>query len=79
MTDISPKIFERIAALEAQVEHLYRQLNIAPPPFAPVRPTGIPPEIVDLVRAGRKIDAIKLHREMFGSDLSEAKNIIDSI
>ena len=79
MSTIPPEVFARIAALEAQVEYLYRQLQIAPPPVAQLVNSRIPQEIVDLVRAGNKIAAIKMHREMFGSDLGEAKSIIDSL
>jgi len=42
-------------------------------------PGGPPQEIVDLVRAGHKIGAIKLHRQLYGSSLIDAKNAIDSL
>ncbi|GAG75843.1 unnamed protein product [marine sediment metagenome] len=40
---------------------------------------GITQEIVDLVRMGRKIEAIKLYREETGAGLKEAKEAIDTI
>jgi ribosomal protein L7/L12 len=40
---------------------------------------GITQEIRDLVRMGRKIDAIKVYREETGVGLKEAKEAIDSL
>ena len=40
---------------------------------------GIPADIVDLVRAGNKIEAIKRYRELTGVGLKEAKDAIDEI
>ena len=39
----------------------------------------LPPEIVALVREGRKIDAIKALRERTGLGLKEAKDLIDAL
>jgi len=80
VTDISPDVHARLAALETQVAFLFQQMNLAPPGAAAGgRPGGPPQEIVDLVRAGNKIEAIKLHRQMYGSSLADAKNAIDSL
>lgn len=35
--------------------------------------------IEQMIRAGRKIEAVKLHRETFGSDLREAKDAVERI
>lgn len=81
MTDISPDIQARLTALETQVAYLFQQMNLAPPGSATgqTRPSGPPQEILDLVRAGNKIQAIKLHRELYGSSLADAKHAIDSL
>jgi ribosomal protein L7/L12 len=80
VTDISPDLYARLAALESQVAYLFQQMNLAPPGGAPARAGGGPPqEIVDLVRAGNKIQAIKRHRELYGSSLADAKHAIDSL
>ena len=58
-----------------------------PPPGAqPVgmpadpRMAGLTPEVVaDLVRRGKKIQAIKLYRELTNLDLKTAKSVIDSL
>jgi hypothetical protein len=52
------------------------------PPFgamADPRMAGLPPEIIDLVRLGKKIQAIKLYRELTNLDLKTAKGVIDSL
>lgn len=79
MNDVSPVLYQRIAALEAQVAFLYQHLQIAAPPAAQIAQTGIPHEIADLARSGDVIGAIKLHRQMFGSSLAEAKDIVDRL
>lgn len=40
---------------------------------------GLPPVVVDLVRRGKKIQAIKLYRELTNLDLKTAKGVIDSL
>jgi len=79
VTDISPDVYARLAALETQVAFLFQQMNLAPPGGGGGRPGGPPQEIVDLVRAGNKIAAIKRHRELYGSSLADAKDAIDSL
>jgi ribosomal protein L7/L12 len=81
--DISPQLYERIAALEAQVAFLFQHMGLAPPGSPPMGQQpgqqGMPQEIFDLVRSGNKIEAIKRHRQLYGSSLVEAKNIIDNL
>ena len=80
VTDIPPDVYARLAALETQVAYLFQQMNLAPPGSASAQAGGGPPqEILDLVRAGNKIAAIKRHRELYGSSLADAKNAIDSL
>jgi hypothetical protein len=60
----------------------------APPPAADAQPVSMPAdplvagltaEIMDLVRRGKKIQAIKLYREQTNVDLKTAKNVIDHL
>jgi hypothetical protein len=54
----------------------------APPvagPLADPLMAGLTPEIADLVRRGKKIQAIKLYRELTNVDLKTAKNVIDHL
>jgi len=53
----------------------------APPVSAQADPrmAGVTPEVVDLVRRGKKIQAIKLYREPTNFDLKTAKDVIDGL
>ena len=48
-------------------------------PYADPRAGGIPPEVLMLARSGKKIQAIKLYRELTDADLKTAKNVIDGL
>jgi len=75
------QLAQRFALLEAQVKLLSDQLGMPCPPFAGVAAAGsaVPDEIVDLVRAGKKIQAISELRRLTGASLVEAKNIVESL
>jgi hypothetical protein len=40
---------------------------------------AVPPEVVELARSGKKIQAIKLYRELTNLGLKEAKQVVDRI
>jgi len=51
-----------------------------PPTPESALPSGDPEEtILHLLRSGRKIDAIKHHREHFGTGLKEAKQAVEQL
>jgi hypothetical protein len=58
--------------VEAKLDLLLEHANIKFDPYA-----KLPHEIVDAVRAGQKIQAIKLYRESTGVGLKEAKDFIE--
>ena len=65
----------RLGRLEHLVENLYRHLDIPLP-----GPGGdVSGEVLQLVRDGKTIHAIKLHRELTGKGLAEAKADIDAL
>jgi len=67
---------QRVKKLESQVTFLLDHLRLEyPGESAP----GINEEIIELVRMGRKIDAIRFYREETGVGLKEAKEFIDSL
>lgn len=74
---------ERIASLERRVAHLESLVHFLATHVAvdisTVPQTGITDEVYELVRRGKKVQAIKLYREITGAGLAEAKNVIDSI
>jgi type II secretory pathway component PulF len=43
---------------------------------SPGKPWGRDPDLVQLLRAGRSVEAIRLHREATGSSLREAKDYV---
>ena len=78
----------RIAELERQVAELYRRIGQEPPSgfrddrfdggFSDQGPAA-DPRLLELVQAGKKIEAIKLYRELTGVGLKEAKDAVDGI
>lgn len=82
----------RIARLEATVAELQRRVaqleaaTGAQQPAAPVAdaaqdPWSVPPwpDVVRLLNADRKIEAIKVYREQTGVGLKEAKDVVDEV
>jgi ribosomal protein L7/L12 len=49
----------------------------APAPTSP--PAGIPAGVTEALRAGNKIDAIRIYREAMKSSLLEAKNAVEAL
>jgi len=58
--------------IEAKLDLLLKQANIKFDPYA-----NLPGEIAEAVRAGQKIQAIKLYRQSSGVGLKEAKDFIE--
>jgi ribosomal protein L7/L12 len=75
------QLAHRFALLEAQVKLLSDQLGMPCPPFASTASSGsaVPAEVVELVRAGKKIQAISELRRLTGASLVEAKDIVESL
>ena len=57
--------------------NIYQTENI--PVMVNGRKVEFPPEVMTLIRAGNKIDAIKAVRTATGLDLKEAKEIVDKL
>jgi ribosomal protein L7/L12 len=77
---------EDIAELKAQVAHLtqlveqlYYRSGAAMPSSGPPSLDAPPADILDALRAGQKITAIKLWRERTNLGLAEAKDQIDDL
>jgi hypothetical protein len=62
----------RLGRLERKVDLILRHLGLDPN-------QGLNPEIVELMKAGQKIQAIKLYREQTGVGLKEAKDYVESL
>ena len=65
----------RVAELESQVEFLYKRLGITY-----VREIGTEDaRIIDMLKKGNKIEAIKIYREIYKCGLGEAKQAVETI
>jgi len=73
--DIS-SLYQRVAKLERQIAFLLEKNGLE---YREERNAGVPPEILALVRQGKKMEAIKLYREQTRVGLKEAKEFIDSL
>ncbi len=65
----------RIKRLEEQVKLLSDRLGI---PWDDGS-EGMPPEVVELARSGRKMEAIKTYNDLTGAGLAESKNAVDKL
>ena len=66
----------RVAKLEQIVEQLQRHLGVA---FTSRTDGGASGDVLELVRRGEKLQAMRLHVQQTGSDLKAAKDLIDSL
>ncbi|MBC7876453.1 MAG: ribosomal protein L7/L12 [Anaerolineales bacterium] len=65
----------RVAELEDRLEYLYKRLNIE----YVANPSAVDPRIIEYLKKGNKIEAIKIYREIHNVGLAEAKNVVDGI
>jgi ribosomal protein L7/L12 len=68
----------RITALEAQVEFLYKHLNLT---FTPQQSFADPrmAKIYELVTQGKMLEAIQAHRQTFNSSMADAKSAVENL
>jgi ribosomal protein L7/L12 len=75
LPEMFDRVNERLRAIEAQLAVLSEKAGV--PYEAPS--TGVPQEVVELVQAGKKLDAIKKYRELTGAGGDEAREIVAGI
>jgi hypothetical protein len=63
-----------LSRIEAKLDLLLKQANIKFDPYA-----SVPLDIVQALREGRKIEAIKLYRQSSGVGLKEAKDFVEEV
>jgi len=78
--DSESEIISRLDRLERKVDFLLRELNLVEREEAAFL-AFVPDlaEVAVLVRQNRKIEAIKLYRELTGVGLKEAKEFVDRL
>jgi hypothetical protein len=62
----------RLRRIETKLDAIVKHLNLDVGP-------QVDPQIVDLLAADKKIEAIKLYREQSGASLSDAKAYVESL
>jgi Ribosomal protein L7/L12 C-terminal domain len=62
----------RLKRLERKVDLILSHLGLDPN-------QGVSPQVMELVKAGQKIQAIKVYREQTGAGLKEAKDYVESL
>jgi ribosomal protein L7/L12 len=66
----------RVILLEGQVAFLYEHLGIT---FVPETQVTDDPRIIEQIKKGNIIEAIKIHRELNNSSLVEAKQAVEEM
>jgi ribosomal protein L7/L12 len=69
------RIGERLRAIEAQLALLSEKAGV--PYESPS--AGVPGEVVELVRGGKTLEAIKRYRELTGAGSDEAREVVAGI
>ncbi|HEX2697956.1 MAG TPA: hypothetical protein VHM28_09620 [Anaerolineales bacterium] len=67
---------DRVIHLEGQVAFLYKHLGIT---FVPEAAPGDDPRIIEQLKKGKLLEAIKTHREIYDSDYETAKLAVEEI
>jgi hypothetical protein len=62
----------RFRSLERKLDLLLEKLGVE-------ANAGVPPRVLELARAGEKIEAVKLYKDHTGCSLKEAKEFVESL
>ena len=65
----------RLADLESRVEYLYKHLGIT---YVENTSMG-DARVIDMLKKGNKIEAIKIYREIYNCGLAQAKQAVENI
>jgi ribosomal protein L7/L12 len=69
------RIYQRLALIEAQLKKLSEAVGV---PYEDAS-DGVPPEVVELVKNGDRLGAIKLYRELTGASGDDARDLVNSL
>jgi ribosomal protein L7/L12 len=76
--DIEPVIQGLAKRLDYIEEHLVHLGEAVGYRYAPMN-SGVPPEVKELVRAGKTLEALRRYREVTGASLEQAKAVVLSL
>jgi len=65
----------RVADLESRLEYIYKHLRVE----YSANPDAANGKVMDMIRRGNKIEAIKIYREIHNVGLAEAKQAVDGM
>src|SRR4030081_1454533 len=63
-----------LSRIDAKLDLLLKQVGIEYDPY-----TKLPPNVIDALQRGKKIEAIKHYRQAAGVSLKEAKEVIEEV
>ena len=66
----------RLVKLEGKVDLLYRNFGLT---FVPESGPDDDPRLVEQIQKGKMVEAIKIHRELFGTSLADAKQAVEEM
>ena len=69
------QLIDRVQRLETQLRAVYERLGMDFDDGT----AGVPPDVVDLARAGNRMRAAKLYSERMGCDFIEAQAVVNRI
>ena len=69
------QLLDRVQRLETQLRAVYERLGMDYDDGT----AGVPPDVVDLARAGNRMRAAKLYAERTGCDFVEAQSVVNRI
>ena len=67
---------QQISRMQAQIDHLYRHLNLT---FVENAYETDDPQVIEALKRNNIIEAIKYYREITGLGLAEAKSAVEGI
>ena len=76
--DIEPVIQGLAKRLDYIEEHLVHLGEAVGYRYAPMN-SGVPPEVKELVRVGKTLEALRRYREVTGASLEQAKAVVLSL
>lgn len=65
----------RVAKLEDRLQYLYKKLNIE----YIAEPSLVNPKIIEMLKMGNKVEAIKIYTEIHNVGLAEPKQAVEGI